>query len=120
MSPRSPARREDRPRRGDTRYDTSLKVRQPVSAASDTVIVTTGTNYADALSISPYAFATEAPWCSLTLRASSSALKGIRRRLQKASPLSSAGTLRRPRIGDTSQLKASGVGSITRLRRYPL
>lgn len=49
---------------GDTRLETSLAIAKRVrqkSAASDTLIVATGFNYADALSISPYAFAYKSP-----------------------------------------------------------
>lgn len=49
---------------GDTRLETSLAIAKRVrqkSAASDTLIVATGFNYADALSISPFAFAYKSP-----------------------------------------------------------
>lgn len=49
---------------GDTRLETSLAIAKRVrqkSTASDTLIVATGFNYADALSVSPFAFAYKAP-----------------------------------------------------------
>lgn len=49
---------------GNTRLETSLAIAKRVrqkSTASDTLIVATGFNYADALSVSPYAFAYKAP-----------------------------------------------------------
>lgn len=49
---------------GDTRLETSLAIAKRVrqkSAASDTLIVATGFNYADALSVSPFAFAYKSP-----------------------------------------------------------
>lgn len=46
---------------GKTRYETSLAVAKSNPAHSDTVVVATGLNYADALSISPYAFASGSP-----------------------------------------------------------
>lgn len=100
---------------GDTRYDTSLKVASSLSNPSDTVIVTTGTNYADALSISPYAFASGSPvvLSSPSSGLSDSALKAIKK----------AGYKKAVIVGGTSavpalvalQLKAQGIGSITRL-----
>lgn len=46
---------------GDTRYETALAVASEVGAASDAVIVATAEGYADALSVSPWAFATSSP-----------------------------------------------------------
>lgn len=49
---------------GDTRLETSLAIAKRVrqkSTASDTLIVATGFNYADALSVSPFAFAHKSP-----------------------------------------------------------
>lgn len=49
---------------GDTRLETSLAIAKRVrqkSTASDTLIVATGFNYADALSVSPFAFAYKSP-----------------------------------------------------------
>lgn len=49
---------------GDTRLETSLAIAKRVrqkSAASDTLIVATGFNYADALSVSPFAFVYKSP-----------------------------------------------------------
>ena len=46
---------------GDTRYETALAVALEVGATSDAVIVATAEGYADALSVSPWAFATSSP-----------------------------------------------------------
>lgn len=49
---------------GDTRLETSLAIAKRVrqkSTASETLIVATGFNYADALSVSPFAFAYKSP-----------------------------------------------------------
>lgn len=49
---------------GDTRLETSLAIAKRVrqkSTASDTLIVATGFNYADALSVSPFAFVYKSP-----------------------------------------------------------
>lgn len=100
---------------GDTRYDTSLKVASSVSNPSDTVIVTTGTNYADALSISPYAFATGSPvvLSNPSSGLSDSALKVIKDAgYKKAVVVGGASAV--PALV-TSQLKAQGIGSVTRL-----
>lgn len=100
---------------GDTRYDTSLKVASSVSNPSDTVIVTTGTNYADALSISPYAFATGSPvvLSNPSSGLSDSALKAIKDMGYKKAVVV-GGTSAVPALV-TSQLKAQGIGSVTRL-----
>lgn len=100
---------------GDTRYDTSLKVASSLSNPSDTVIVTTGTNYADALSISPYAFATGSPvvLCNPSSGLSNSALKAIKKAGYKKAVIV-GGTSAVP-ASVASQLKASGIGGITRL-----
>ena len=100
---------------GDTRYDTSLKVVSSLSNPSDTVIVTTGTNYADALSISPYAFATGSPvvLCNPSSGLSNSALKVIKKAGYKKAVIV-GGTSAVP-ASVASQLKASGIGGITRL-----
>lgn len=46
---------------GSTRYETSLEILRQCNSSSDTVIVATGTNYADSLSISPFAYVTKSP-----------------------------------------------------------
>lgn len=100
---------------GDTRYDTSLKVASSLSNPSDTVIVTTGTNYADALSISPYAFATGSPvvLCNPSSGLSNAALKAIKKAGYKKAVIV-GGTSAVP-ASVASQLKAQGIGNITRL-----
>ena len=46
---------------GSTRYGTALKLLEEASGRSKTLIVATGVNFADALSVSPYAFESGAP-----------------------------------------------------------
>lgn len=46
---------------GETRYDTSLSLALCGEGQTDTLIVATGSNYADALAISPYAYASCSP-----------------------------------------------------------
>ena len=46
---------------GSTRYETSLEILRQCNFSSDTVIVATGANYADSLSISPFAYVTKSP-----------------------------------------------------------
>ena len=46
---------------GSTRYETSLEILRQCNSSSDTVIVATGSNYADSLSISPFAYVTKSP-----------------------------------------------------------
>lgn len=46
---------------GETRYETSIEIMKLCESYSGTVIVATGGNYADSLSISPFAFATSSP-----------------------------------------------------------
>lgn len=100
---------------GDTRYDTSLKVASSLSNPSDTVIVTTGSNYADALSISPYAFATGSPviLSSPSSGLSDSALKAIKKAGYKKAVI--VGGASAVPASVASQLKAQGIGDITRL-----
>lgn len=100
---------------GDTRYDTSLKVASSLSSSSDTVIVTTGTNYADALSISPYAFATGSPvvLSSPSSGLSDSALKAIKKAGYKKAVIVGGASAVPALVA--SQLKAQGIGDITRL-----
>lgn len=46
---------------GSTRYETILEILRQCNSSSDTVIVATGSNYADSLSISPFAYVTKSP-----------------------------------------------------------
>lgn len=46
---------------GSTRYETSLEILRQCNSSSDTVIVATGANYADSLSVSPFAYVTKSP-----------------------------------------------------------
>lgn len=46
---------------GDTRYETALKIADGINQSNGTVIIATGENFADALSVSPYAQHFKAP-----------------------------------------------------------
>ena len=104
---------------GDTRLETSLAIAKRVrqkSAASDTLIVATGFNYADALSVSPFAFAYKSP----IFLCGSNGLSA-----DAISYISGAGFKRAILVGGTAavpervkqQLTSAGIssGSITRL-----
>ena len=100
---------------GQTRYDTSLRVASLNSGRSDTVIIATGGNYADALSISPYAYASGSPvlLCDSKSGLSADAIAAI----------SKGGYTKAVIVGGTaavpqkveSQLRSAGAGKITRL-----
>lgn len=104
---------------GDTRLETSLAIAKCVrqkSPASDTLIVATGFNYADALSVSPFAFAYKSP----IFLCGSNGLSA-----DAISYISGAGFKRAILVGGTAavperiehQLTSAGIssGSITRL-----
>ena len=104
---------------GDTRLETSLAIAKRVrqkSTASDTLIVATGFNYADALSVSPFAFAYKSP----IFLCGSNGLSA-----DAISYISGAGFKRAILVGGTAavpdrvkqQLTSAGIssGSITRL-----
>ena len=104
---------------GDTRLETSHAIAERVrqkSTASDTLIVATGFNYADALSISPFAFAYNSP----IFLCGSNGLSA-----DAISYISGAGFKRAILVGGTAavpervkhQLTSAGIssGSITRL-----
>lgn len=104
---------------GDTRLETSLAIAKRVrqkSTASDTLIVATGFNYADALSVSPFAFAYKSP---IFLCGSNGLSADV------ISYISGAGFKRAILVGGTAavpervkhQLTSAGIpsGSITRL-----
>lgn len=104
---------------GDTRLETSLAIAKRVrqkSTASDSLIVTTGLNYADALSVSPFAFAYNSP----IFLCGSNGLSA-----DAISYISGAGFKRAILVGGTAavpervkhQLTSAGIssGSITRL-----
>lgn len=104
---------------GDTRLETSLAIAKRVrqkSAASDTLIVATGFNYADALSVSPFAFGYKSP----IFLCGSNGLSA-----DAISYISGAGFKRAILVGGTAavpervkhQLTSAGIssGSITRL-----
>lgn len=104
---------------GDTRLETSLAIAKRVrqkSTASDTLIVATGFNYADALSVSPFAFAYKSP----IFLCGSNGLSA-----DAISYISGAGFKRAILVGSTAavpdrvkhQLTSAGIssGSITRL-----
>ena len=99
---------------GATRYETSLQTLSVLSS-SDTVIIATGDNYADALSISPYAYAMKTP---IVLCSSSSGLSD-----QALAKISAFGAKRAIIVGGTaavpsvveSQLAKIGIADRTRL-----
>ncbi len=104
---------------GDTRLETSLAIAKRVrqkSTASDSLIVATGFNYADALSVSPFAFAYNSP----IFLCDSNGLSA-----DAVSYISGAGFKRAILVGGTAavpervkhQLTSAGIssGSITRL-----
>lgn len=104
---------------GDTRLETSLAIAKRVrqkSTASDSLIVATGLNYADALSVSPFAFAYNSP----IFLCGSNGLSA-----DAISYISGAGFKRAILVGGTAavpervkhQLTSAGIssGSITRL-----
>lgn len=104
---------------GDTRLETSLAIAKRVrqkSTASDSLIVATGFNYADALSVSPFAFAYNSP----IFLCGSNGLS-----TDAISYISGAGFKRAILVGGTAavpervkhQLSSAGIssGSITRL-----
>lgn len=64
---------------GQTRYETSLNIMNDLSNDSDTVVIATGANFADALSISPYSYASASPiiLCDPTSGLSNEALEAI-------------------------------------------
>ena len=100
---------------GQTRYETSLVAAEINPKSSDTVIVATGGNYADALSVSPYAFASGSP---VLLCDSSSGLTGA-----AVESIRSGGYSKAVIVGGTAavpasvegQLRSAGIGDVTRL-----
>lgn len=100
---------------GQTRYETSLVAAEINPKSSDTVIVATGGNYADALSVSPYAFASGSP---VLLCDSASGLAGA-----AVESIRSGGYSRAVIVGGAAavpasvegQLRSAGVGDVVRL-----
>lgn len=100
---------------GQTRFETSLVAAEVNPKSSDTVIVATGGNYADALSVSPYAFASGSP---VLLCDSSSGLTGA-----AVESIRSGGYSKAVVVGGTAavpasvegQLQSAGIGDVTRL-----
>ena len=100
---------------GQTRYETSLVAAEVNPKSSDTVIVATGSNYADALSVSPYAFASGSP---VLLCDSSSGLTGA-----AVESIRSGGYSKAVIVGGAAavpasvegQLRSAGIGDVTRL-----
>lgn len=100
---------------GQTRYDTSLRVASLNSGRSDTVIIATGGNYADALSISPYAYASGSPvlLCDSKSGLSADAVAAIKKGGYTKAVIV-GGTAAVPQKVE-SQLRSAGAGNITRL-----
>lgn len=99
---------------GATRYETSARVAAEVRGFSDTVIIATGSNYADALSVSPYAFTTGSPvlLCSTSGLSSAAVAEIVAGGYKRAVIV--GGTAAVPSSIET-QLRGAGVTSIKRL-----
>lgn len=100
---------------GQTRYETSLVAAEINPKSSDTVIVATGGNYADALSVSPYAFASGSPvvLCDKSSGLTAGAMGTIRSKKYSKSVIV-GGTAAVPAAVER-QLRSAGVKNITRL-----
>lgn len=100
---------------GQTRIQTSIDVASKVRGSSSTAIIATGNNYADALSVSPYAFKSKSPvfLCDPTTGLSADAL----------AELSAGGYKNALVVGGTAavpssvegQLRTAGISTIKRL-----
>ncbi len=99
---------------GATRYETSLQTLS-VLPSVDTVVIATGENYADALSISPYAYATKTPiiLCNPSTGLSDQALAKISA-LGAKKAIIVGGTAAVPSVVE-SQLAKIGISDRTRL-----
>lgn len=100
---------------GQTRYETSLVAAEINPKSSDTVIVATGGNYADALSVSPYAFASGSPvvLCDKSSGLTAGAMDTIRSKAYSKAVVV-GGTAAVPASVER-QLRSAGVKNITRL-----
>ena len=100
---------------GQTRYETSLVAAEINPKSSDTVIVATGGNYADALSVSPYAFASGSPvvLCDKSSGLTAGAMGTIRSKKYSKAVIV-GGTAAVPASVER-QLRSAGVNDITRL-----
>lgn len=100
---------------GQTRYETSLVAAEINPKSSDTVIVATGGNYADALSVSPYAFASGSPvvLCDKSSGLTAGAMGTIRS--EKYSKALIVGGAAAVPASVERQLRSAGVKNITRL-----
>ena len=101
---------------GDTRYETALKIADGIDQNNGTVIIATGENFADALSVSPYAQHFKAP---IVLSSPNSGLSDEAINMIKSKGFSNAIIL-----GGTSavpdavnqQLSAAGTSNVQRLQ----
>lgn len=100
---------------GQTRYETSLNIMDELCGRSNTVIVATGTNFADALSISPYSYATGSPviLCDPSTGLSEDALTKIRNGGYTNAVI--VGGKNAVSTSVENQLKQNGVATIKRL-----
>lgn len=100
---------------GQTRYETSLNIMGELCGRSNTVIVATGTNFADALSISPYSYATGSPviLCDPSTGLSEDALTKIRNGGYTNTVI--VGGKNAVSTSVENQLKQNGVATIKRL-----
>ena len=101
---------------GDTRYETALKITDEINQNNGTVIIATGENFADALSVSPYAQHFKAP---IVLSSPSSGLSE-----EAISMIEGEGFSNAIIVGGTSavpnavnqQLNTAGISNIQRLQ----
>lgn len=100
---------------GQTRYETSLVAAEINPKSSDSVIVATGGNYADALSVSPYAYASGSPvvLCDKSSGLTAGAMGTIRSKKYSKAVIV-GGTAAVPAAVER-QLRSAGVKNITRL-----
>ncbi len=100
---------------GKTRYETSISVAAAVRGSSSTAIIATGNNYADALSVGPYAFKSKSPiLLSDPASGLSSAVLAELKEGGYKNAIIVGGTAAVPSSVE-SQLKTIGISSIKRL-----
>lgn len=100
---------------GQTRYETSLNIMSELSSNSDTVVIATGANFADALSISPYSYAAASPivLCDPASGLSNEALAAIRNGGYSKAVI--VGGINAVPDAVLSKLEECGITNVTRL-----
>ena len=100
---------------GQTRIETSIKVAQEVRGSSATAIIATGNNYADALSVGPYAFKSKSPilLCDPASGLTAAALEELKTGGYKNAVI--VGGIAAVPSSVESQLRTAGVSNIKRL-----